>query len=142
MADQDAVRGWQSIPGKDLEAGVGQLIDTPRAGADTRAYEDSVRSIYADIEDVRKRLYDVEDSYGDINAHVYITQNLTKQVQESVAKIQTIKEIGLSLRRKVDSLSQEDDSAAGQRRIGLHASLESILSLLCKDFTRYIEKMY
>lgn len=52
-ADPVAARGWQSLSGKDLEAGVvAQLIDTPRAGAETRAYDDSVRSIYADLEDV------------------------------------------------------------------------------------------
>lgn len=76
MADEDSVKGWQPLPGKNEEEGIGKAEAMPSVhSADRSSYEEEKKPISSDGEDSRKRLDEVEVSHGDFNAQVCITHN-------------------------------------------------------------------
>ena len=73
MADEDSVKGWQPLPGKNEEEGIGKAEALPRVhSADTSSYEEP-RKPFSDGEDSIKRLDEVEVSHEDFDAQVYIS---------------------------------------------------------------------
>ena len=76
---QESVKGWQPPPRTDVEESVGKVEAMPRVyDVDTSVYEEQVGPIFADVDDSRKHLDDVEAPSEDFNSQVYITQNLKK----------------------------------------------------------------
>ena len=71
---QESVKVWQPLPRTDVEESVGKAEAIPRVyGVDTSAYKEQVGSIFADINDSRKRPDDVEAPSEGFNSQVYIT---------------------------------------------------------------------